>query len=81
MVRPRRVMLATSAQLRSSSTSLRLLSQLSPDRSIAITFSRPLLRLWLNILHDTYVKAQWPLNVWPDWVVEARQAPKPAVRH
>ena len=26
------------------------------------------LRQWLSIVHDAYLKADWPLNVWPDWV-------------
>ena len=26
------------------------------------------LRQWLNILHDQYQNAQWPLTVWPEWM-------------
>ena len=29
------------------------------------------LRQWLNILHDTYRKAGWSADIWPDWVREA----------
>lgn len=28
------------------------------------------LRQWLSIVHDAYLKAAWPLNVWPSWVAE-----------
>lgn len=39
------------------------------------------LRSWLNILHDAYRKADWPLDVWPDWVRDAATPPRAAVRH
>ncbi len=29
------------------------------------------LRQWLSIMHDAYLKAAWPLNVWPGWVGES----------
>lgn len=32
-------------------------------------------RHWINGLHDVCVKAQWPLSGFPDWVLEAAQAP------
>jgi hypothetical protein len=82
--RPRRIALASTVRLSRSKTAIRLLFQMAPDQtegSVAITFSRPLMRQWLNILHDTYLKAQWPMDVWPDWVVEARRAPQTVVRH
>ena len=39
------------------------------------------LRSWLNILYDTYRKADWPLGVWPDWVREAAIPRSGMVRH
>lgn len=37
------------------------------------------LRQWLNIVYDLYVRASWPLALWPQWLVEARQpAARPA---
>lgn len=35
------------------------------------------LRQWLGILHDMYVKAEWPLAVWPDWVRESALSRRP----
>lgn len=26
------------------------------------------LRQWLAILHDVYIRAEWPLDVWPEWM-------------
>ena len=31
-------------------------------------------RQWLNIVYDQYLRAQWPSNVWPAWVTEAKPA-------
>lgn len=28
-------------------------------------------RQWLNVLHDQYRRAGWPMDVWPAWVTEA----------
>ena len=36
------------------------------------------LRQWLNILHDQWRLAEWPMTVWPDWIaVEDLPALKP----
>ena len=29
------------------------------------------LRQWLSIVHDTYLKAGWPLDMWPNWIRES----------
>ena len=34
------------------------------------------LRQWLGIVYEAYRKAEWPLQVWPDWVREASASPK-----
>lgn len=41
------------------------------------------LRQWLSILYDMHVRAQWPLEIWPDWLRESAQpqAPTAAVLH
>lgn len=36
------------------------------------------LRQWLNIVFDQYRKAQWPTEVWPAWVAEAKPLETPA---
>lgn len=40
-------------------------------QAAAIALGALPLRQWLGILHDMYVKAEWPLAVWPDWVRES----------
>jgi hypothetical protein len=41
------------------------------------------LRQWLNIMHDTYIKAGWSLEQWPEWLREGAQVvpPTPSVLH
>jgi hypothetical protein len=29
------------------------------------------LRVWINILHDVWRQAEWPTDVWPEWVTQA----------
>lgn len=36
------------------------------------------LRQWLNIVYDQYRKAQWPTEVWPAWVAQAKPPETPA---
>lgn len=33
-----------------------------------LTLQRPDVRQWLNILHDTWCRAEWPQDIWPDWM-------------
>jgi hypothetical protein len=35
-----------------------------------LTLAAKPLRQWLSILHDAYIKAEWPLGVWPEWLRE-----------
>ena len=39
------------------------------DASLALA-AKPL-RQWLAIVHDAYLKAEWSLDVWPEWVRES----------
>jgi len=44
-----------------------------------LRFSALALRQWLGILHQAYAMARWPLDVWPQWMIEASaRAPEPA---
>ena len=38
------------------------------NQNATLTLAATPLRHWLNILHDTYLKAEWSLDVWPEWV-------------
>lgn len=38
-------------------------------QAVMILESKPL-RQWLSIVLDAYIKAVWPLDVWPHWMLE-----------
>lgn len=40
----------------------------------SIGFASTPLRQWLAILHQAYSVAEWPMSVWPNWLLETRQA-------
>lgn len=33
------------------------------------------LRQWLSILFKLWQQAEWPLSIWPDWILDAKIAP------
>ncbi len=41
------------------------------QRLAMMTLAAQALRQWLNILHDAWRRAGWPLVVWPQWMLEA----------
>lgn len=41
------------------------------DEAAALSFAARPLRQWLNILFEVYVRAGWPLEIWPSWMHEA----------
>jgi len=36
-----------------------------------LTLTAASLRQWMNIVYDGFVRADWSLAVWPEWVSEA----------
>lgn len=51
-----------------------------PDDAEPITldFEQQPLRQWLNIVHDRYRQAGWPMDLWPSWMTEAARPTEPA---
>jgi hypothetical protein len=51
-----------------------------PDEGEPITldFEQQPLRQWLNIVHDRYRQAGWPMDLWPTWMTEAARPTEPA---
>lgn len=45
-----------------------------------LTLPEQALRQWLNILHDQYIAAEWPLTLWPEWVAQPQSSPTHAAR-
>jgi hypothetical protein len=40
-----------------------------------LTLQRQDVRQWLNILHDTWCRAEWPPDLWPDWIARPQTEP------
>lgn len=40
-----------------------------------LTLQRADVRQWLNILHDTWCRAEWPQDLWPDWMARPQAGP------
>jgi hypothetical protein len=41
------------------------------QNALAVTMNALPLRQWLSIIQETYVKAGWPLEIWPVWIRES----------
>ncbi len=41
------------------------------DQRAMLSLTAAALRQWLNIVYDAYVRAEWSLAAWPDWISEA----------
>lgn len=71
-----RAWLVHSVQLTFSPENVQLGFQSAPGdaehRSDLALQAQPL-RQWLHIVYDQYVRANWPLTLWPQWLAEARQ--------
>ena len=49
-------------------------SATAPALQPQLNFSAHTLRQWLGIIHQQYLRAQWPSHFWPDWLTEAQAA-------
>lgn len=73
--------LVTEVGLQVGPDGVRLTFKGQGHRLATVTLVAQALRQWLNILHDTWRGAGWPLTVWPQWMLDAapltgrRQAP------
>jgi hypothetical protein len=60
--------LAAAIDISRSAQAVRLTFRDQEDRSTELTLNGTQLRQWLNIVHDLYAGAGWPLDIWPDWM-------------
>jgi hypothetical protein len=54
------------------------------EEAVSIDLAINPLRQWLNIVHDRYRQAEWPMQGWPAWMTETAAQPAgaaPAVLH
>lgn len=77
------IWLAQAVDVKRAGQGVRLSFRAVSGEAASLNLAAKPLRQWLNILHDAYLKAGWPLDVWPEWVREAgsmTQGPS-VVRH
>jgi hypothetical protein len=66
--------LAMSVDITSSEQMVSLVFRGSDQQSASLILAAQPLRQWLGIVYETYVKAEWALDVWPAWLRENRLA-------
>ena len=66
--------LASAIDVSRSAQAVRLTFRDQDDQSTELALNATQLRQWLNIVHDLYTRAGWPLDSWPDWM---RSTPEP----
>lgn len=62
------VWLACSVAVTATPQAVTLVFQSSEGRSASLVMTALSLRQWLGILHDMYVRAEWPQEIWPGWI-------------
>jgi len=75
--------LARSVDFTKFDQAVRLTFRGAEGQEAAMVLAPKLLRQWLGIIHDGYIKAAWPLDVWPGWLRESSppKDPKMLVLH
>lgn len=61
--------LVLSVDVVSAEEVLQLVFKGADDLSASLSLGAQALRQWLNILHDQYRVAGWPLQLWPQWMM------------
>ncbi len=82
--RATRAWLVSSVDVTTEDARVRLTFAAPPgDEPVSVDFDGHPLRQWLNIVHDRYRQAEWPMQGWPNWITEAAPAAgaAPAVLH
>lgn len=66
------VWLVTSVEITHSEQEVSLVFRGDEGQHAKLVLGEKHLRQWLGILHGLYLKAEWPLDVWPEWIGESR---------
>lgn len=67
--------LITSVDIQRSAHGVGLVLRHAAHEPVRLDLTTQSLSQWLGIVHDACRKAQWPLDVWPEWMTEST-APK-----
>lgn len=62
--------LALSVDIAQSEQAVTLTFRGVDGQDATLTLAAKPLRQWLSIVHDAYIKAEWSVEVWPEWMRE-----------
>ena len=65
--------LVINVRLRASKKSVAVIFMWGDDEAeqVGLGIDRTRLRQWLRIFHEAYGRANWPMDIWPEWFDEA----------
>ena len=69
---------AQTIQFKSGPNQMRLEFAAGPETRAAVVLPMQNTRQWLGIVFHAYKAADWPLDIWPDWMKEAGSPPPPS---
>lgn len=75
--------LAIAVDIAQSEQAVNLTFRGNDQQSASFVLTVQSLRQWLGIVHETYIKAEWAVDVWPAWMRESRldSAPQAVAVH
>ena len=50
----------------------------SGEKALNLRFDPEHLRRWIKVLHAQFARSGWPMDLWPEWIAEAEDAPPTA---
>lgn len=68
------VYLPSKVDIRKTSELVRLEFSCEQSPPVIFELGATTLRQWLAILHGQYIRAGWPLDVWPEWISAQQNA-------
>lgn len=77
------VHLVTNVKLRIGAEATELQFESTLDFAPRAVLDRTLVRQWLTMLHRQFVAGNWPIDIWPVWLIEGSTQPaaSAATRH
>lgn len=66
--------LAQAVDMNAGDHAMRLAFRRDGETPVTLTLTVQALRQWLSILRMLWVQAEWPADVWPEWLTSSQQA-------
>ncbi len=73
--------LAQAVDMNAGDHAMRLAFRRDGETPVTLTLTVRALRQWLGILRTLWQQAEWPGEVWPEWMGEAQPNANQAIRH